>query len=63
MVVCHCHVVSDREIRAAIQAGALDAGALADHCGAGSRCGGCQPVVDALLREAGVTIRRSAVAA
>ncbi|MEO6629400.1 MAG: (2Fe-2S)-binding protein [Aquihabitans sp.] len=60
MVVCHCNVVSDRESRSAIAAGALDAAGLAARCGAGSRCGGCQPMVEAILHEASVLIRSAA---
>lgn len=63
MVVCHCNVVSDREVRAQIRAGALDAEALAARCDAGTRCGGCRPVIDAILSEAGVVVRRATVAA
>ena len=63
MVVCHCYVVSDREIRAQIQAGALTAEDLASRCDAGTGCGGCQPVIEALLAETNVAIRRVAVAA
>ena len=66
MVVCHCNVVSDREIRALVQAGALDADAVAALCQAGTRCGGCVPVVEALLAEATVSVsarRTSSVAA
>ena len=63
MVVCHCYVVSDREIRAQIQAGALTAEDLASRCAAGTRCGGCQPVIDSLLAETNVAIRRVPVAA
>jgi len=63
MVVCHCNAVSDREIRAEILSGALDADDVAARCDAGTRCGGCRPVVDALLAEAGVVIRRAYAAA
>ncbi len=63
MVVCHCNVVADREIRAEILAGALDADDVAARCTAGTRCGGCRPVIEALLAEAGVVIRRPVAAA
>lgn len=63
VVVCHCNVVSDREIRAHVRAGALDADDIAAVCQAGTRCGGCVPVVEALLAESGVVIRRSLTAA
>ncbi|HMQ24971.1 MAG TPA: (2Fe-2S)-binding protein [Acidimicrobiales bacterium] len=53
MVVCHCEAVNDRRIREEIAAGALDAEALAERCGAGGRCGGCQETVDALLAQFG----------
>ena len=49
MVICHCHAVNDRAIRAEIEGGALDADALAARCGAGSRCGSCRPVLEAIL--------------
>ena len=60
MVVCHCNAVSDHEIRAAVAAGACDAEGLAASCNAGTRCGGCQPVVDAILSETTVTIATAA---
>jgi bacterioferritin-associated ferredoxin len=53
MVVCHCHAVNDRVIRAEIEAGAIDLDDVADRCGAGARCGGCRPLVAALLAERG----------
>jgi bacterioferritin-associated ferredoxin len=63
MVVCHCSAVHDRAIRAEIMAGALDADALAERCGAGARCGSCRPVIEAILAtvpEAAVAIRVAA---
>jgi bacterioferritin-associated ferredoxin len=41
VLVCHCHVVNDREIEAAVLDGACDAAAVAVCTGAGSDCGGC----------------------
>lgn len=57
MVVCHCTAVNDKAIVAEILSGALDAEALAERCGAGTRCGGCLPTVEALLAEHAVAIR------
>jgi bacterioferritin-associated ferredoxin len=49
MIVCHCHVVSDKTIRAEIESGACTVGDLARRCGAGTCCGGCRPTIGALL--------------
>ena len=63
MIVCHCHVVSDRDIHAAIDGGANEVCALASVCGAVSGCGGCLPAVRTLMQqrgcpvEEGVTVR------
>jgi len=60
MVICHCFAVNDRAIRAEIEAGVLDADELAARCGAGTRCGSCVPVLEAILAiapEATVAIR------
>lgn len=51
MLVCHCKVVTDREIRAAVDAGARDEFDVAAACGAGTDCGGCIPTVQQLLGE------------
>lgn len=51
MLVCHCKVVTDRQIRAAIDDGARDEFDVAAACGAGSDCGGCIPTVQRLLGE------------
>lgn len=56
MVVCHCNAVSDREIRSAVAAGAMDAQDIERACTAGNRCGGCIPVVEAILSEVAVSI-------
>jgi bacterioferritin-associated ferredoxin len=49
VLVCHCKVVSDRDVLAAIAAGAADEFDVAAACGAGTGCGGCVPAVTALL--------------
>lgn len=54
MIVCHCRVVSDRDIRAAIACGAAGVCAVAETCGVGMRCGGCLPAVRELLSEHGL---------
>lgn len=63
MVVCHCMVVSDHEVRAQVLAGAMDAEGLAAVCGAGTRCGGCKDAIDALLQETTVSISSATTAA
>ncbi|MFA9429759.1 bacterioferritin-associated ferredoxin [Egicoccus sp. AB-alg2] len=57
MYVCHCNVVSDRTIRAAISAGARDVDEVTDHCDAGDTCGGCIPTIEDLLAEAAAAVR------
>lgn len=49
MIVCHCQVVSDRRIRAEIEAGAVTVDEIAERCGAGARCGSCRPTISVLL--------------
>ncbi len=56
MVICHCRVVTDRVIRAAIESGARDFADVTRLCGAGGRCGGCVPVVEELLADHGVGV-------
>jgi bacterioferritin-associated ferredoxin len=51
MLVCHCKAVNEQRIREAIAQGARDEFDVADLCGAGSGCGGCVPVITALLAE------------
>jgi bacterioferritin-associated ferredoxin len=56
VIVCHCRVVSDRAVHAAISAGAATLDDVAILCGAGAECGGCAPSVEALLAEAAIAI-------
>jgi bacterioferritin-associated ferredoxin len=41
VIVCHCRVVTDREVAAAVQQGAGSLGAVCRSTGAGQDCGGC----------------------
>jgi bacterioferritin-associated ferredoxin len=49
VIVCHCQAVSDREIRAAVRAGAADCEEVARACRAGRRCGGCRPAIHEIV--------------
>lgn len=50
VMVCHCEAVNDAAVCSEIEAGAHDADAVAERCGAGSQCGGCQGTIEDLLR-------------
>ena len=52
MLVCHCNVVSDREIREAVMDGATDPAGVTLSCGAGGGCQGCVPLIEQLIEEA-----------
>ncbi len=41
MIVCHCHVVSDRVVAAAVDAGARTLAGVCRSTGAGKDCGAC----------------------
>jgi len=49
MIVCHCHGVTDREIRASVQHGARTCADVSDACGAGTGCGGCSSLVTEIV--------------
>jgi len=51
MIVCHCHAITDREIRTAARQGAVTADLVSDQCGAGGGCGGCRELVEEIVRE------------
>jgi bacterioferritin-associated ferredoxin len=51
MLVCHCHALTDRDIRRTVRAtGACSVDEVGDHCGAATGCGGCYEVVDEIVR-------------
>jgi bacterioferritin-associated ferredoxin len=50
MIVCHCHGVTDREIRASVQNGARTCADVADACGASTGCGGCESLVAEIVQ-------------
>lgn len=65
MIVCHCHGVTDREIRACVQQGARTCGDVGEVCGAGTGCGGCASLVAEVVsgERRHLTVMRSDVAA
>ena len=50
MRVCHCHAVTDRDIRSAVRSGACSVESVGRACGAGTSCGGCVPLVASVIR-------------
>jgi bacterioferritin-associated ferredoxin len=58
MIVCLCHGVCDRRIRALINDGATTVEEVGKRCGAGTDCGSCQEKVGELIDEE--TCRRGA---
>ena len=51
MVVCLCQGVSDRTVRASIEAGAHTRQQVTQACGAGDGCGGCHRTIKTLIVE------------
>jgi NAD(P)H-nitrite reductase large subunit len=49
LIVCHCEVVNDATVRAAVLAGAEDVAAVGERCRAGTNCGGCRPTLERLV--------------
>jgi bacterioferritin-associated ferredoxin len=50
VIVCHCHRITDRDIRKLVADGAASTREVERACSAGLACGGCRLVVDELLR-------------
>ena len=51
MWICLCKGVNDRQIRAAIKAGARTPEEISERCRAATGCGGCLPEVCRLLAD------------
>lgn len=51
MFVCLCLGVTDREIDAALVAGARAVDQVGRFCGAGTCCGGCRPEIARMIAE------------
>jgi bacterioferritin-associated ferredoxin len=54
MYVCHCRAVTDATIERVITGGARTIAEVGAECRAGTRCGGCWPVLAELLATLGV---------
>lgn len=51
MLVCHCERVSDRTVRHLARSGAETVDQVGAMCRAGTGCGGCRPLVRAIVDE------------
>jgi bacterioferritin-associated ferredoxin len=51
MYACICHQVRERDVRAAIRAGARTEESVGDACSAGTGCGSCLDRICALIEE------------
>jgi bacterioferritin-associated ferredoxin len=51
MIVCHCRVVTDRDVDAALLDGARTLGAVCRTTGAAQECGSCIFAVRAVMRQ------------
>jgi bacterioferritin-associated ferredoxin len=56
VIVCHCKVVSDRDVAAAIADGARTVRQICGASGAGTDCGGCVFSLKRLLCEHGAVL-------
>ena len=52
MILCHCAVVSDRDVHACVESGATSVREVLARTGAASHCGGCALAVRACVRTA-----------
>lgn len=53
MIVCHCKVVNDKQIRELIDSDARSVREIGARCGAGSDCGSCVRAIHEMLGQPG----------
>ena len=53
MYVCICNAITDKQIRAAAQAGVSDLWGLQKELGVATQCGSCKEMASDILREQG----------
>jgi bacterioferritin-associated ferredoxin len=51
MIICHCVGVTERRIRLIALSGGCTRERVAEMCGAGTCCGGCQPAIDEIIEQ------------
>ena len=51
MVVCHCFALNDKTIAEVARTSNPSVDAVGAACGAGSKCGGCQPLIEEVLAQ------------
>jgi bacterioferritin-associated ferredoxin len=51
VIICHCHAVTDRAIRACALEGACSLDAIGECTGAGTNCGGCHSAIEEIVRD------------
>lgn len=61
MILCHCAIVTDRQVTDAMDDGQVGLGAICRVTGAGNGCGQCVPSVRSVMRR--YAIARAAVLA
>jgi bacterioferritin-associated ferredoxin len=56
VIVCHCRVVTDRQVADAVRSGAVSLGGVCRTTGAGQDCGGCVFSLKRLVCEHGTAL-------
>jgi bacterioferritin-associated ferredoxin len=51
-LICHCRLISDRQVIAELIDGACTVAEVQARCGAATRCGGCLPAIELLVATA-----------
>ena len=59
MIVCHCRVVTDRQVADAVRGGAASLGSMCRSTGAGQDCGSCVFALKRLVCEHGTALTQA----